>query len=233
MASRHEEKEARKQARLEAEQQEARTHARQRRVQLVAGGLAAAVIIVGAIVLVLSGGGDGGGGDGPQQASKDIPKLPAQKVESEKAAAAAAKCTLTSSPIEGRQHEERDFTEADYKTNPPTSGRHFPQWADDGIYAAASTPPLGQLVHTLEHGRIDVQYKPGTPAKTVKLLEAFVADNDGYHMVMFQNPTKMPSQIAATAWGKSLTCDTVDDATIDALRTFRDAHLDKGPELIP
>ena len=28
------------------------------------------------------------------------------------------------------------FTEADYKTNPPTSGNHYPEWYQDGVYAA-------------------------------------------------------------------------------------------------
>ena len=107
---------------------------------------------------------------------------------------------------EGRGHESKQFTEADYNTNPPTSGAHFPQWAQDGVYEPDNTPDLGQLVHTLEHGRIDVQYKPGTDPELVKQLEAFVAENDGYHMLLFQNPTKMKPQVAATAWGQSLTC---------------------------
>ena len=233
MASRQEEKEARKQARLEAEQREAKTVAKQRRIQLLAGGLAAAVIVVGVVVLVLSGGGskDTDGGKAPEPVA-DV-NLPAQKTEDEQQAAKLASCTLTTSKIEGRGHEQRDFTEADYKTNPPTSGTHFPEWAQDGVYDAGSTPQLGQLVHTLEHGRIDVQYKPGTSKAIVDQLETFVAENDGYHMVMFENPTKMEPQIAATAWGKSLKCDQVGDSTWDALRTFRDANLDKGPELIP
>ena len=47
------------------------------------------------------------------------------------------------------------------------SGREGPTAAEDGVYAAGNAPDLGLLVHTLEHGRIDVQYKPGTPAETV------------------------------------------------------------------
>ena len=92
-------------------------------------------------------------------------------------------------PNEGAGHVEKDFKASDYKQNPPTSGNHFPQWAQDGVYDAGDTPDLGQLVHTLEHGRIDVQYKPGTPAETVAQLETFMKENeDGYHMLLFQNP---------------------------------------------
>ena len=149
-------------------------------------------------------------------------------------AAEAAGCKVTNPPIEGRNHENKDFTEADYKTNPPTSGNHFPQWYEDGIYAAGDTPNLGMLVHTLEHGRIDVQYKPGTPTHTVKQLEAFLSEQeDGYHMLLFQNGTNMDAQIAATAWGHSITCPQFNDKVFDALRTFRARFIDQGPEDVP
>ena len=48
------------------------------------------------------------------------------------------------------------------------------------------------LVHTLEHGRINVQYKKGTPAADVAKLEALLAEqNEGYHMLLFENTTGM------------------------------------------
>jgi hypothetical protein len=90
------------------------------------------------------------------------------------------------------------------------------------------------LVHTLEHGRIDVQYKPGTPTHTVSELEALLAEqSDGYHMLLFQNSTDMPVQIAATAWGHSLTCPQFNNQVFDAIRTFRAQYIDKGPEDVP
>jgi hypothetical protein len=90
------------------------------------------------------------------------------------------------------------------------------------------------LVHTLEHGRIDVQYKPGTPAETVRELEALLAEqNDGYHMLLFENTTGMDAQVAATAWGHSLTCDKMNPQVFDAIRTFRAEYIDQGPENVP
>ena len=90
------------------------------------------------------------------------------------------------------------------------------------------------LVHTLEHGRIDVQYKPGTPAETVAQLEALLAEQtEGYHMLLFENTTGMDAQVAATAWGHSLTCPTMNDKVFDAIRTFRAEYIDKGPENVP
>ena len=48
------------------------------------------------------------------------------------------------------------------------------------------------LVHTLEHGRVNLQYKKGTPASTVSRLEALVAEqNEGYHMLLYENTTDM------------------------------------------
>jgi hypothetical protein len=237
MSSRQEEKEARRQARLEQEAKEAQAASRNRRLQMVLGGVLAVLIVVGVVIGISAAGGDGGG-SGPKSATtavKDNPNvsLPAQQTADAAAASEAAGCTTTSPAIEGSTHENREFTEADYKTNPPTSGNHFPQWAEDGIYDASNTPPLGQLVHTLEHGRIDVQYKPGTSAENIAKLEKLLAENDGYHMLLFENPTNMDAAVAATAWGQSLTCPDITDKTWDALRTFRDDHIDQGPEKVP
>jgi hypothetical protein len=148
-------------------------------------------------------------------------------------AAKLAGCTVTKSPIEGRNHEDKIFTAADYRTNPPTSGNHFPQWAQDGIYDESNLPQLGMLVHTLEHGRIDVQYQPGASAELVAELTAFGRETKGYHELLFPNDTDMTPEVAATAWGYSLTCPEVNDKIWDALRAFRDARIDKGPELVP
>ena len=90
------------------------------------------------------------------------------------------------------------------------------------------------LVHPLEHGRIEIQYKPGTPATTVKQLEALMAEqSDGYHMLLFENTTGMKYAVAATAWTHSVTCPKMNDKVFDALRTFRARFIDKGPEQVP
>jgi len=43
----------------------------------------------------------------------------------------------------------------------------------------------------------------------------------------------MPDQYAATAWTKSISCPTLSTQAIGAMREFRDAFTDKGPEFIP
>ena len=239
VASRQEEKEQRRQERLAREETARKSAARKKRLQYVFGGVLGLAVVAGVVAVValgLGGGSSGSGGEGTptdaKNASSDV-KLPEQKSGDLKAAAKAAGCTLSNPPIEGSTHETKDFKGSDYKTNPPTSGNHNPDWYQDGIYNPGDVPKLGMLVHPLEHGRIEVQYKPGTPADTVKQLEALLGESDGYHMLLFQNTTNMPSAVAATAWGHSLTCPAMNDQVFDAIRTFRTAYIDKGPEAVP
>src|SRR4051794_519201 len=237
MASRQEEKEKRRQERQAREESERKAAARRKRLQYVFGGLLALAAVGGIVAVLVLGvlGSDDGGPGNPRDASSassDV-KLPEQQNGDLKGAAQAAGCTLTNPKIEGSTHETKEFKPSDYKTNPPTSGNHNPDWYEDGIYSPGDTPKLGKLVHTLEHGRIDVQYKEGTSEEDVAKLEAFLAETDGYHMLLFQNTTGMDAAVAATAWGHSITCTKIDDTTWDALRTFRTTYIDKGPEAVP
>ena len=234
MSSRQQEKERRRQERLEREQAEAKRAARRKRLQLAFGGLLAVAVIAGVAVAVIIG--TGGGDDGPTSASDSAAsvKLPEQATSDLQEAAKAAGCTLNNPAYEGDGHESKDFKPSDYKTNPPTSGNHTPDFYQDGIYAPGDTPKLGKLVHPLEHGRIEVQYKKGTDAETVSKLEALLAEeSDGYHMLLFENTTNMDAQVAATAWTHSLTCPEMNDKVFDAIRTFRARYIDKGPEPVP
>jgi hypothetical protein len=235
VSSRQEEKERRRQERLEREQAEARRAARRKRMQLAFGGLLGVAAIAGIVVAVLVG--TSGGDEGDPKTVSDKPasvKLPAQATSDIKAAAKAAGCTLQNPAYEGANHEEKEFKPSDYKTNPPTSGNHTPDWYDDGIYEPGDVPELGKLVHPLEHGRIEVQYKPGTSKATVEQLEALLGESeDGYHMLLFENTTGMKAEVAATAWTHSLTCPQMNDKVFDAIRTFRARYIDKGPERVP
>jgi hypothetical protein len=237
VASRQEQKEARRQERLELERKAAGAAARRKRLQLAAGvllGVAALAGVVVAVAVGLGGGGSDSGPKAPKSGDQAAVKLPAQETSDYQEAAKAAGCKLTNPTFEGAGHEEKDFTPSDYKTNPPTSGAHFPQWYDDGVYEPGTTPKLGMLVHTLEHGRINIQYKKGTPAATVAKLEALVAEmNQGYHLLLYENTTDMDAAIAATAWTHSLTCPAMNDKVFDAIRTFRARYIDKGPETVP
>ena len=238
MANRQEQKAARKAERLERERKEQAAAARRKRLQLVAF-VAAAILIVGGGAAFAFGalGGGGGGDEGePEQVADaaELPTLPTQATADLGAAAKAAGCTVSNPKLEGAEHEEKAFAPADYQTNPPTSGNHAPDWYEDGIYVPGTTPELGKLVHPLEHGRILVQYKPGTPESTVRQLEALLAEqSDGYHMLLYENTTGMKPAVAATAWTHSLSCPEMNPEVFDAMRTFRERYIDKGPEKVP
>jgi hypothetical protein len=238
VAHRQEEKQRRREERMARERAEAATAARKKRLQLALGAVLGLAVIAGVVVLALGIlGGNGGKGEPTSpsdHAAASGVKLPQQQLSDVNAAAKAAGCVLQHPAIEGRGHANKKFVPSDYKTNPPTSGAHFPQYYADGIYEPGDVPNLGMLVHTLEHGRIDVQYKPGTPKSTVQGLEALLAEqDDGYHMLLFQNTTNMPYAVAATAWGQLLGCPAMNDKVYDALRTFRERYIDKGPEQVP
>jgi len=90
------------------------------------------------------------------------------------------------------------------------------------------------LVHALEHGRIEIQYAPGTPVNTIGQLQSLadefaVKDNDP-RILLFQNETNMPYQVAAVAWTHILGCGTYTAKSLDAIRDFRAAYDLKAPE---
>jgi hypothetical protein len=221
MAHRSEEKERRRQERIAKEEAARKAAARRRRLQ-VGGGVVLGLAAVAVVAIVALAGGNDDKGD----SSANISKLTAN--------AKAAGCTFSQFKSEGRTHTAGKVT---YKTNPPTSGNHNPTPAQDGIYRAGNSPPKENFVHTLEHGRIEFQYKPGASAADVaklrRLAEEPVNGTAGYHVLLFENNTKMPAEFAATAWTKSITCPTLSTQAIGAMREFRQAFTDKGPEFIP
>jgi hypothetical protein len=219
MASRQEEKERRRRERVEAEQAAAKAASRKRTLQLAGGGALAVIVIAVIAVVALAGGKGGGGKVDTSNLAKD---------------ATAAGCTFKSYPSEGRNHTTGKVK---YKTNPPTSGNHNPTPAQDGIYAPGNEPAPGNYVHSLEHGRIEFEYKPGTPQSQVAQLQKVASEpfngSSGYHVLMFQNNTNMPSQFALAAWTKLLTCTSLSPKSMAVMREFRKAYTDKGPEFIP
>jgi hypothetical protein len=233
MSSRQEEKEKRRREREEREQAERAAASRRKRLQFVFGGVLSALILAGVVALAAGAFSGGGSDGGPTTPKGDTAAIPAVQETDLKKAAAAASCKVVDAPIEGNTHEDKDFKPSDYKTNPPTSGNHTPKWYPDGEFNPGDTPSLGMLVHPLEHGRIELQYKKGSPAKTVSQLETlFSESSNGYHMLLFENTTNMPYAVAATAWGHSVGCPTMNDKVFDALRAFREQYIDKGPEVV-
>ena len=231
MSSRQEEKERRRRERLEQERAEARVAARTRRVQMVVGGVLAGAIVVALVVALTSGGGDEE--SSTQTTGANVP-IPALKERDLAKAAKAAGCVVTHPKAEGSTHTSDPVK---YKTNPPTSGNHNPTPSEDGIYKPGNSPAKENFVHSLEHGRIEIQYRPGTTKHRIDQLETLfnekVNGTAGYHTLLFQNNTKMPFAVAATAWTHSLGCKTFNPRIFDAIRDFRTTYVDKAPEFVP
>jgi hypothetical protein len=243
--SRREEKERLRQLRQEAEKREA---AEQRR-KLFAGygvaGVLAGAVVVGIVLVVLGSTGGGASGNahivnaglgsftttgdlepderegrrtkpGPMATAAQLPQ-----------AAKAADCVLRNPPDEGSTHLLPSQPTPKYKSDPPTSGNHDPVPLANGVYASPVTD-FRHALHTLEHGRIAIEYKSSLPEVDQLKLKG-VVDEDFRDMVMFQNED-MRWEVAAAAWGHYLGCRSYNDRVLDAIRAFRDAYRDKGPE---
>jgi hypothetical protein len=176
------------------------------------------------IAVAAGGGGDGSDSElGFSKTAKNATTPPPQRITELAQAAKAAKCVLRNPVIEGRTHTTGKVK---YKTKPPTSGNHYPIPQPDGVYT--KTPPLTHLVHTLEHGRIEVQYKPSIGAKRISELGGLYNEDKSY-TVLFPNAS-MPYEVAATAWGHLAGCKKVTDETFDVIRDFKRRYLGTGPE---
>jgi hypothetical protein len=229
MASRKEEKERRRQERLAAERAAATQAQRRRTYGIFAGGVLVVAAIVSVVVIALAGGG-GSSSSGDSGDKGNLPAAidpPPQKIRDLTAASKAADCKLSNPPIEGRTHTTKPGT---YHTNPPSSGNHNPIPTPDGAYGKA--PAKEHLVHSLEHGRIEYQFLPSTPKRRIAQLKGLY-DSDTYHTILTPNPTHMPYQAAAVAWGHIAGCKRMTNETFDVFRAFRERYIDKGPEFIP
>ena len=231
MSSRQEEKERRRQERLELERREAAAAARKRRLGIVAATVLGVAALVAVGIAVTAGGGKSKAtGAGTPTSAPTIPAvaIPAQKIANLTQAAKAAGCTLRDYPNFGRNHTTSPVT---YKTNPPTSGDHDPVPASDGNYVGVQAPAKEHFVHSLEHGRIEIQYHPGLPRRQIGQLESLFNERQQY-MLLFQNNTNMPYPVAVTAWRHMLACPKFNSKIFDAIRAFRDAYTLKAPEFI-
>lgn len=196
-------------------------------------------VVVAAVVVLVAGGGtssssNAGASDGfpAGEVPEDAIAVTKGDVRDLEEAAEESGCVLRVNPNEGKDHIADPDHEFKFVANPPTSGDHFPQAAADGAYYT-DPPPVEQLVHSLEHGRIVYQWRRDrvTNAQIGALKKLY--DDDPYHLLLVENETNMPAAVAATAWDRSITCGRVNDETFKALRLFYLLRLDKGPERVP
>jgi len=129
-------------------------------------------------------------------------------------------------------------TQVTYNSNPPSSGPHFPAWAN---FQEFDKPiERGFLVHSLEHGAVVLLYKCDSPtgpgcADLVEGLRqvrtAAATDNAcdpsiRVRVIIAPDPN-IDKPISATAWGFTYKADCVDAPT---LSTFVRENYARGPE---
>lgn len=229
MASRKEEKEQRRRERLAREASSDQEAKRRRTYGIVAGGILVLAVIVVAVALLA--GGDGSDDKGSSEGKPSVEFLgatspPAQQTSDLFAAAKKAGCQLKNPPVAGREHIESD-KKTDFSTNPPTSGDHDVTSQPDGVYK--TYPQERHTVHSLEGGRVSIQYNPDKVSKKELATIGGVYNEDTLYMMMFPNPT-MDYAVAVTSWGHLAGCKKVNAATYDVIRAFIDRYRDQAPE---
>ena len=243
MASRREEKERLRAERIATERRVADSQRRRLIAGYFVAGLLGLAVIAG-IGVAVAGSGDGGEVDGrdlPEEAHIQIESGSLNDIEPDDRsgapppaveqanldqAAKQAGCELRLDlPDEGSTHTDADTV--DYQTSPPTSGDHNPNPQADGAYAMMPDPV--NIVHALEHGRVEIHYSPELLDDDQLALKG-IFDEDPFGMLLFPN-TEMPYEVAATAWTQMLACERYEGrTTLDAIRAFRDTYRGQGPE---
>jgi uncharacterized protein DUF3105 len=186
-------------------------------------------------------GGTGGNSSGATGAAGDVDAGGGDTIEIDGGACTAV---IAQHPDEGAQHVDC-VPVPTYGTKPPSSGNHYPIWADFKTY---TTPvPWGHLVHDLEHGAIVIVYNcPGGCPDEVARAQAMIdglpfpltpADVDvadgfacvaptKHRMVLAPDPT-LDVRWAASAWTWTLRSSCFDEATFG---DFAKAHYAKAGE---
>ncbi|PSQ50669.1 hypothetical protein BRD19_00330 [Halobacteriales archaeon SW_7_65_23] len=135
---------------------------------------------------------------------------------------------VESFPSEGNQHVSAG-TDIEYETMPPVSGPHYQSAASAGFYT--ETPPLGELVHSLEHGAVVIYYDPAQMTDDAEeSLRKFAETHIGpwRSVIVAPNPNADPdAAYVLTAWRNKLEMDSSD---VETVRAFLAEFLGRGPE---
>ena len=242
MADRRAEKKERlRQERLKAERRE---RAEQRRNMILGYGVAGALtllVLAGIVYVIAKSGGDeasegarilavSGDTHGLKPDERNGPSPPEQVEFDMQTAAQNAGCVVREDlPDEGNTHLEPEDPPPDYKTNPATSGNHItvPYQQADGAYLEPAEPV--NVVHSMEHGRLLIQYSPDLPEKAQLELRGLY-DSMYSAALFFPNPD-MPYKVAVTTWQNLLGCKQYRGAaTMDAIRAFGIEKFGDAPE---
>ncbi|MFY9461963.1 MAG: DUF3105 domain-containing protein [Candidatus Sungiibacteriota bacterium] len=131
-------------------------------------------------------------------------------------------------PEAGNAHITPGTHSPNYNSNPPTSGNHWPNPAEWGVYAEEL--PDEALIHDLEHGGIWISYKPDIPEDIRKKLEGFY-QKWGRHIIVTPRSAN-DTDIAVAAWTR-LDKFSISEYSDERVERFIKAYRNKGPEFVP
>lgn len=227
---REEERERLRQAREEREAAQAKSGKR-RLVAVYAGAAVVCVAVaIGVVAVVASSGGGKKGESHIDQASGSTNGVepdervgtappPVEVTDLNQAAKQAGCVVRLHLKDEGHSHIAPTAPTPNYGTNPPTSGNHVeaPYQQADGAYI--EMPGEIFIVHSLEHGRTQLQYSPELSEKDQLALKGLYDTMYGGSL-LFPNKN-MPYEVAVAAWTNLLGCPKYKGAiTLDAIRDF-------------
>jgi Protein of unknown function (DUF3105) len=226
---REEERERLRQAREERESTQSKSERRRLFVAYALAGVIGLAVVIGIVSVIASSGGDSasahlnpssGSVNGFEPDERKGSEVPAAKETNLEKAAEQAGCVLRLGlKDEGKNHLPPTASAPDYQTNPPTSGNHAesPYQQADGAYS--EMPDEIFYVHSLEHGRMEIQYSPDLAEDEQLELKGLYETMYG-GTLFFPNPN-MDYAVAATTWTNMIGCPEYKGAaTLDAIRAF-------------
>jgi hypothetical protein len=228
---REEERERLRQARQEREKKQVGSERRRLMIGYGAAGVVGLAVLIGIVMVIVSAASKNDSGEahivqatgstnGIQPDVRGGTEPPVVKVANLKKAAKMADCDLRLNlPEEGHEHIPPTAPTPEYKTNPPTSGNHVepPYQQADGAYS--EMPNELNVVHSLEHGRMAIQYSPDLSESAQ--LELIGIYDTMYGATLLYPNENMPYEVAATTWHNLIGCNEYKGAiTLDAIRDF-------------
>lgn len=114
-----------------------------------------------------------------------------------------------------------------YDLTPPVGGDHFPVPGTCGFYES-DAPPDELVVHSLEHGAIWIAYDPDLDDTQLDVLRDLVARQAKVIATPFEG---LDTALVASAWGRQLPLDSVDDPRLGQfVETYRNSADSPEPD---
>lgn len=131
-------------------------------------------------------------------------------------------------PLQSRDHVKPGEKHDAYNSNPPTSGPHYPNWAEWGISDKAL--PVEFVIHNMEHGGVIIFYNCEKCDDLVKNLKTLTEELRKDYPKIILTPNKdIDAKIAIASWGWY---EKYQNFEPEKIRAFVDAHYDHAPEKV-